>query len=73
MPILRQDAQWCAAFIRYLRDAYESDLVGEDPEPHRVKLAKKLQRTALVFFDFWADLSGESAGAISQTCFSRIT
>jgi hypothetical protein len=38
-----------------------ADLLGDDHEPHRVKLAKKLQVTAHVFFNFWADLTGACA------------
>lgn len=30
-----QDAQWCAAFIRYLTEAYAADLLGGNHDPQR--------------------------------------
>jgi hypothetical protein len=56
-----QDAQWCAAFVRYLRNGYQADLLkGRSDEPGAVKSATKLQARAHVFFNFWADLTGGS-------------
>jgi hypothetical protein len=57
-----QDAQWCAAFVRYLRNGYQADLLKGSDEPGAVKSAIKLQARAHVFFDFWADLTGGSEG-----------
>jgi hypothetical protein len=56
-----QDGQWCAAFVRYLKDGYQADLLeGSSDEPNALKRARKLRATAQVFFDFWADLIGWS-------------
>jgi hypothetical protein len=56
-----QDGQWCAAFVRYLKEGYQADLLeGSSDEPNALKRAIKLRATAQVFFDFWADLTGRS-------------
>jgi hypothetical protein len=46
--------------VRYLGEGYQADLLEghSDDKPSAVKSARKLQATARVFFDFWADLTG---------------
>lgn len=69
---MHQDAQWCAAFVRYLRDGYQADLLDGRGETDAVKLATKLQITARGFFDFWADLTGRLGGTYSTSLYMVI-